>query len=292
MEGAVNIMHGINRHDLDESKQWFINNVSLIESEHGLIVIDTGGSYAIGKQVLKQIERISLKPIIAIFMTHNHGDHWFGTGALKEKYPNAKIYGHKNVERSSKIRYFENIGNAKRNLLLATPIFYPSEFLEDGDTLEIDGEKFVIGHPPFAHTNSDITIAHKNSNTLFTGDLVLRDILANFGYKSSIRGNIRFLEKILKEKNSYALYVPGHGRSGSKEETIEPYYNFLKMIEDEAQKVYNLDRGFFTLKDSLEDIITQLEWEEIGGFDYGFILQYLQHIYLEIEEAGFEKQLD
>ena len=286
MHKNLYIMHGINRHDLDAQSQWFINNPAFIESKNGLIVIDAGGSHAIGKQVLKQIERISKKPIIAIFMTHNHGDHWFATGALKEKYPKAKLYGHKNLEASARIRYFENIGDAKKNFSMARPIFYPTEFVDDGDSVEIDGEKFEIEHPPFAHTNSDITIAHKNSNTLFTGDLVLRNILANFGYKSSIRGNIRFLEKILKEKHEYQLYVPGHGHSGSKEETIEPYYKFLKIIEMEAQRVYDLEEDFFTLKEHLEQVISKVEWEEIEGFDTHFILQYLEHIYLEIEEEA------
>jgi len=275
------IMQGVNAHP-NEENLGFINNPAFVESKNGLIVIDPGGSNVIGQQVLKQIERVSIKPIIAILLTHNHADHWFATGVLKKRYPNAKIYGDEKLERFAKIRYFENIGNAKKNLLLALPIFYPTVFLKDGEQLTIDGEKFFIQHPPFAHTNTDICISHINSNTLFTGDLVLRDILSNFGYKSSIIGNIQFLEKLMLQKE-HILYIPGHGAIGTRKETLEPYLKFLKIIEEEAQRAYGEEIDFFDLKKSLSTIIAKIEWEEIEGFDYTFILQYLEHIYLEIE---------
>ena len=274
------IMQGLNVRP-NEKNKGFINNPAFIESKNGLIVIDPGGSNIIGKEVLKQIERVSSKPIIAIFLTHNHADHWFATGVLKKRYPKAKIYGHKDLESFAKIRYFENIGNSKKNLTLALPIFYPTHFLKDAEELEIDGEKLFIQHPPFAHTNTDICISHINSNTLFTGDLVLRDILANFGYKSSIVGNIRFLEKLMKQKK-HALYVPGHGAIGKREETLEPYLNFLKIIEDEVKQAYEEDIDFFDLKKSIPKIIENLEWQGIDGFDHTFIPQYLEHIYLEM----------
>ena len=53
------------------------------------MVIDTGGSQKIGKNLLKKIREISKLPISHIIITHSHPDHFFGTEEfLKE---NAKI---------------------------------------------------------------------------------------------------------------------------------------------------------------------------------------------------------
>ncbi|MCW9068085.1 MAG: MBL fold metallo-hydrolase, partial [Sulfurimonas sp.] len=70
----------------------FMNNPALIESENGLIIVDPGGNYNVGKEILKEVEKVSKKPVIAIFNTHKHGDHWFANKNFQEKYPDVKIY--------------------------------------------------------------------------------------------------------------------------------------------------------------------------------------------------------
>ncbi len=70
------------------------------------------------------------------------------------------------------------------------------------------------------------------------GDLLFENTLAHFGLNASIYGNIEFLKKINKQKE-YALYVSGHGSSGSKEETFMPYFIFMRVIQDEVQKAYD-----------------------------------------------------
>jgi len=64
----------------DDINRGFINNPAFIESKNGLILIDPGGSYEIARQVHRQLQIHSAKPVIAIFNTHNHDDHWFGNG--------------------------------------------------------------------------------------------------------------------------------------------------------------------------------------------------------------------
>jgi glyoxylase-like metal-dependent hydrolase (beta-lactamase superfamily II) len=36
-------------------------------------------------------EKITNKPIVAVFNTHVHGDHWLGNQAIVERYPAVKI---------------------------------------------------------------------------------------------------------------------------------------------------------------------------------------------------------
>ena len=40
---------------------------------------------------------ITEKPIVAVFNTHVHGDHWLGNQAVKAAWPDVAIYGHPNM---------------------------------------------------------------------------------------------------------------------------------------------------------------------------------------------------
>ena len=97
----VYVMHG----PLDEpnpENHGFMNNPGFIESANGVIVIDPGSTKQVGEQVLAEIRKITSKPVLAVFNTHIHGDHWLGNQAFKQAFPDVKIYGHpKMIEKAN-----------------------------------------------------------------------------------------------------------------------------------------------------------------------------------------------
>jgi len=56
----------------------FMNNPGMIIGADGVIVIDPGGTYQVGLNVIEEIKKLTNKPIVAAFNTHVHGDHWLG----------------------------------------------------------------------------------------------------------------------------------------------------------------------------------------------------------------------
>jgi glyoxylase-like metal-dependent hydrolase (beta-lactamase superfamily II) len=97
----VFVMHG----PLDEpnpENKGFMNNPGVIIGKNGVIIIDPGSSYQIGKMVLDKVKAITDKPIFAVFNTHVHGDHWLGNQAIIEQYPAVKIYAHKDMIKQAK----------------------------------------------------------------------------------------------------------------------------------------------------------------------------------------------
>jgi len=275
------VMHGVKQNP-NEENMGFIHNVVLIESKNSLIVIDPGG-YNIGLHVEQQISNISKKPIIAIFNTHDHDDHWFANSILKDAYPDAKIYAHKLMISAAKELYGGDYENYGFSFKKAKKISFPEVLLDDGDSLNIDGEEFYIQHPKNAHTNNDITITHKNTNTIIMGDLLFEQTLANFGLNSSISGNIAFLDKIDKQQE-YKLYIPGHGYSGDKKTCFEPYYKFMSIIRDEVINAHKNDISFASLHVVKEKILERLAFEENLNFSHAFIDRYVSNIYNELDE--------
>ena len=79
------------------SNQGFMNNPAFIVKDAGVVVIDPGSSVQVGEMVLARIEKITDKPILAVFNSHIHGDHWLGNQAIRAKYPEVPIYGHERV---------------------------------------------------------------------------------------------------------------------------------------------------------------------------------------------------
>jgi len=275
------IMHGIN--NKKNLSQCFIHNPAFIESKNGIILIDSGATYSIGKEILLQIKRVSLKPIIAIFNTHHHSDHWFANAAIEEEYPNVKIYAHKNFIISAKEQYL-NKYQKNRTYKRAKKISLPRLFVKDNENIKIDGEIFHIQHPSSAHTNCDIAITHLTSNVIFLGDTALEATLSNFSNGASILKNISFLEDIEQQKE-YALYVPGHGTSGSKKEIVIPYLNYLKTIKEEVTKAYNDDKNLYELEECKEKILERLNWDETFNFPLSFLDSHIQFVYLELEDT-------
>ena len=263
----------------------FMNNPALIESKNGLIVIDPGGNYNVGKKVLAEIEKVSKKPIIAVLNTHKHGDHWFANKAIKEKYPKAKIYAHPNMIKEVKAgeaqKWYGILERLSKNLEGTKPFAFPAMELKDGQKLDIDGEVFIIHHPKKAHTDTDLLIEYKNSNTLFLGDNVMVNRLGGFDESSSILGNIKLLKGIMKD-GKFALYVPGHGPSGDKNSTVGVFLNYLEVIADEAKKAYDDEKEYYEAKEPVKKRLkSYLNWD---AFDRQ-MGKHLNKVYREIEEA-------
>jgi alkyl sulfatase BDS1-like metallo-beta-lactamase superfamily hydrolase len=58
---------------------WNLANITMIEGDDGIVIVDTGMNVQQGDDVLAEFRRITDKPIAAIVLTHHHVDHVQGT---------------------------------------------------------------------------------------------------------------------------------------------------------------------------------------------------------------------
>ncbi|MEK7304327.1 MAG: MBL fold metallo-hydrolase, partial [Pseudomonadota bacterium] len=89
----VYVIHGPNEIP-NKANQGFMNNPGFVLTRKGVVVIDPGSSVQVGDMLLKKIASVTKDPIIAVFNTHIHGDHWLGNDAIHRAYPKAVIYAH------------------------------------------------------------------------------------------------------------------------------------------------------------------------------------------------------
>lgn len=67
----------------------YVGYVPVIETKNGLIIYDTGENPKEGEEILRLLETVTKKPVIAVIYSHSH--YVYGTSAIKQKYPNANI---------------------------------------------------------------------------------------------------------------------------------------------------------------------------------------------------------
>lgn len=68
-----------------------IGNVEIIEQSDGVVLMDSGGSIADGRDVVDAVRRLTPKPIKAVGITHWHNDHPLGIPAIVAAFPKARI---------------------------------------------------------------------------------------------------------------------------------------------------------------------------------------------------------
>ncbi|HEX8622044.1 MAG TPA: MBL fold metallo-hydrolase [Allosphingosinicella sp.] len=68
-----------------------IGNVTIVEQSDGVVLIDSGGTLADGRQVAAAVRALTSKPVKAVAITHWHNDHPLGVRGIIERWPRARI---------------------------------------------------------------------------------------------------------------------------------------------------------------------------------------------------------
>ncbi len=264
--------------------QGFMNNPGMVIGASGVIVVDPGGTYQTGKNVITEIKKITNKPIVAVFNTHVHGDHWLGNQAIIEMYPNAIIYAHPEMIAQAKDgegdRWVSLMETSTQGLSKGTVAVYPTDSTNHLQEITVAGETFRIHNDVtgVAHTNTDIMIEHVGGKTLFLGDNDLIHRFGRFDGTSDMHGNIKTLQ--------YAIdlglnnYVPGHGPSGNAKNAVTPFLDYLLIIQDETKKGYEEDLADYEIKPFADKRLA--EYRDWHGYD-AQLGRHINKMLLEIE---------
>ena len=279
----VHVIHG----PLDmpnPENQGFMNNPGIIVTDAGVVLVDPGASVQSGEMVLRVTKRISDQPVVAVFNTHIHGDHWLGNQAVRAAYPNIAIYGHPNMieliengEGKSWLAQLERLTEGKTK---GTTVVPPNQPVSNGDAIKIGGHTFRIHHYGPAHTTSDIMIEVVEAGVVFLGDNVQDGRIPRID-EGSIKGNIQACEEIVKTGAS--VYVPGHGKTGGQI-LVGSMNSWFSTIYSNVERLYAEGQSDFEMKDEisakLQDFSSWISFDEQLG-------KHISYAYLQIEADSF-----
>jgi glyoxylase-like metal-dependent hydrolase (beta-lactamase superfamily II) len=141
-----------------EHLAWVTNTVTLIYGQRDAVLVDTFLSEQHSKELLDWVVE-SGKNLTTIYVTHAHGDHFFGLKHLLDRFPNARAIATPSVvaaiQDQIKPEYIQSFWEPRFPGQLPSQLIAP-EVLE-GDTFHLEGEELKVvelGHTDTSHTTA------------------------------------------------------------------------------------------------------------------------------------------
>ena len=267
-----------------QENQGFANNPAFVLTSAGVVVIDPGSSVQVGEMVLDKIAAVTGAPVIAVFNTHIHGDHWLGNQAIKHAFPKAVIYAHpKMIEQARAgagagwVNILDTMTAGATRGTVARP---PDLGVGAGETLKLHNLRFRIYHNDRAHTDTDIMIEVVEEGVLFLGDNGLNRVLRRMD-DGNLKGQLAALDAALASKARH--FVPGHGQSGGRA-IVVGYRNFLTALRAAVKKYHDRGLGDYEMKDQvIRELAAYKDWKNFNDV----IGRTIGVVYLQIESEAF-----
>jgi len=264
-----------------------MSNITFIDTEQGVVVIDSGASLQIGEMALRQLREITDKPVIAIFNSHYHGDHWLGNHAFVNEYPDVPIYAHENTMTFIRtgqgefwMRMMENSTGGATAGTVAAP---PTIAIGHGDEFNYGDVTVRCHYHGTAHTPADVCFEIVEDKVVHMGDAAMDNRIA-FMDDGSYEGTFRLYDA-MEAAVPDALWLPAHGNPGAdvlknNRELFEGIY------ETATEAVLNM-----VPPDEVTALVLQdPRVSKYAGITEGFddnIGRYASLAYLEAEASAF-----
>lgn len=263
-------------------------NVVFVVTSAGVVVLDSGCSLQHGEMAIRMIRTVTDKPVVAIFNSHYHGDHWLGNHAFVKTFGEAlPIYALPHT--IEQIKGAE--GNLWRSLMerwtnqatMGTQVVAPNRAVQHGQTFTFGDVTLRMHHYGKAHTPSDLCVEVVQDRFTYVGDIAMENRIANID-DGSYPGTFKYYDA-LQQAAGEQIWWPGHGR-GSRT-LLKDYGTFLRGIWEPCVQAVKDGVPLERAKELvLKDPRVAARAKGMAGFDSN-IGKYTSLAYLEAERELF-----
>jgi len=225
-----------------------IANLGFIVGNRCVAVVDTGGTYAVGRALRDAIRSVTALPVCYVINTHVHPDHVFGNAAFVDDHP--QFVGHARLAASLARRGSNYLHALRRDLgdrAEGTAIVAPTQAIEASETIDLGGRPLRLRAWRTAHTDCDLTVYDETTRTFWVGDL------AFVGHLPVVDGNLRGFLAVIEELRAIPAdrAIPGHGRAASWPDALASESRYLNALLVDVRAAIKAGR---TLTETVETV--------------------------------------
>lgn len=268
--------------------QGVMASVLFVVTARGVVVLDSGCSLQHGEMAIRMIRSVTDRPVVAVFNSHYHGDHWLGNHAFVQTYGDA-LPIHALPHTIEQVRGTE--GNAWRSLMerwtnqatAGTRIVPPNRPVAHGQTFDYGDVTLRLHHHGHAHTPSDLCVEVVQDRFTYVGDIAMGNRIANMD-DGSYLGTFKYYDA-LQQAAGEQVWWPGHGRGSQT--LLKEYGDFMRGIWEPCAEAVKQQIGLERAKDMvLKDPRVASRARTMQGFESN-IGKYTSLAYLEAERELF-----
>jgi glyoxylase-like metal-dependent hydrolase (beta-lactamase superfamily II) len=203
--------------------EWYDVNITVVEGEAGLLVVDTHASTRQAREVIADVRRLSPRPVVGLVNTHDHVDHVFGNFAFREEYGDVPITAHEltatavvpNGEEQKRVMLER--GEERADEVAETVLVAPDRSFSSVTAIDLGDRAVELVHPGRGHTAGDLVVRIEDADVLLAGDLVEESGTPSYGEDCFPLDWPHALDLTLELIGPATVVVPGHGSPVDRE---------------------------------------------------------------------------
>jgi uncharacterized sulfatase len=265
--------------DFSRSNGGNIVNTAFVVTDDGVVVIDSGPSKRYAEQMRSAIARITPKPVLRVFNTHHHPDHFLGNQVFADV-PTLALAETIAGQRSEGGAFADNVYRLSGDWIKGTEAVAAREAIAPG--------AIIIGGHPFelialaGHTQGDLVIVDRRTGVLFAGDLVFHNRAPTTPH-ASIAQWLAALDRL--DAIPFKTMVPGHGEPVGDGRAVAQTRRYLRWLESTLAQA--AARG-----DEMTEILGMVLPAEFAALPLGpeEFARSVAHLYRRYEAATLSRQ--
>jgi glyoxylase-like metal-dependent hydrolase (beta-lactamase superfamily II) len=232
--------------------EWYDVNITAVEGESGVLVVDTHASSEAAREVIDALRKVTRRPVTALVNTHDHFDHWFGNTAFTEAYGDVPITAHETcvelMASSGPVVQQEAATwtDPRGAEVAAAPLLPATRSFSSASTVDLGDRLVELVHPGRGHTAGDLVVRIGDADVVLAGDLVEESADPSYGsdcYPLEWPGALDF---VLGLVGPGTVVVPGHGAPVDNDFVAEQHDSIAivaQTIQDLAGRGVSADRA-------------------------------------------------
>lgn len=271
------LLEGANE-NFNKTNGGHIANIVFVVTEEGVVLFDTGPSFRFGVSLRQQIKKITDKPIVRVFNSHHHPDHFLGNQAFSDS-TIVSLPETGQLIASEGDAFASNMYTLVGDWMRGTKVYLPDEPLET-DSLTLGSHQFEF-HRFTGHSGGDLVVIDKTTGVMIASDLVFYQRASTTPHTPGLDIWIDDLESL--KSLEFKTLVPGHGPVSDGYVAIDQTIAYLRWLDTTLREA--ADKGL-----SMNETMSSRVVEEFASLAEvkEELSRSVVHLYQDYEISSFK----